>query len=60
MDGRSISFGTVLLRHLVGYALSVLTLGLGFLLALIGSNGRALHDLIAGTIVVYATKKNVR
>ncbi|MEP6850350.1 MAG: RDD family protein [Acidobacteriota bacterium] len=57
MDGRAISFGTVLLRNLVGYAITGLTLGLGFFLAAAGKNGRALHDLIAGTVVVYARRK---
>lgn len=41
-----------LLRHLIGYPLSFLTLGLGFLLAALSTRGRALHDLIAGTVVV--------
>lgn len=41
-----------LLRHFVGYPLSFLTLGLGFLLATLSTRGRALHDLIADTIVV--------
>ena len=57
MDGRGISFGTVLLRNFVGYAVTALTAGLGFLLSMVGSNGRALHDMIAGTVVVYARKR---
>jgi len=57
MDGGSISFGTVLIRNLIGYLITALTLGSGFLLALVGKNGRALDDLISGTVVVYARKK---
>ena len=57
MDGHGISFGTVILRNFVGYAITALTAGLGFLLSMVGSNGRALHDLVAGTIVVYARKR---
>ena len=57
MDGRGISFGTVLLRNFIGYTITGLTLGLGFLIALLGKNGRALHDLIGGTVVVYARKR---
>jgi uncharacterized RDD family membrane protein YckC len=59
IDGRDVGFGAIVLRNVLGYALSFLTLGFGFLLALLLSNGRALHDLLAKTIVVYA-HKNVR
>ena len=57
MDGRNISFSTVLIRNLIGYVLTAITLGLGFLLASVGKNGRALDDLLAGTVVVYARKR---
>lgn len=40
------------LRHFVGYPLSLLPFGLGFLIVTVSPTGRALHDLIAGTIVV--------
>jgi uncharacterized RDD family membrane protein YckC len=40
------------LRHLIGYPLSLLLFGLGFLIVAVSPTGRALHDLIAGTIVV--------
>jgi uncharacterized RDD family membrane protein YckC len=51
-DGTPLSWGHALLRHFVGYPLSLLTLGLGFLVAAFNTQGRALHDLIAGTVVV--------
>ena len=51
-DGEPLSFGRALVRHTVGYALTLATLGLGFLLAAFHTQGRALHDLLAGTIVV--------
>jgi uncharacterized RDD family membrane protein YckC len=51
-DGERLGFARSLVRHLVGYALTALTLGLGFLLAALNSRGRALHDLLAGTVVV--------
>ncbi|HEV2707535.1 MAG TPA: RDD family protein [Pyrinomonadaceae bacterium] len=51
-DGTELSFARASLRHLVGYTLTLATLGLGFLLAAFNREGRALHDLIAGTIVV--------
>ena len=51
-NGSEPGVGRAFLRHFVGYPLSFLTLGLGFLLAALSTRGRALHDLIAGTIVV--------
>jgi uncharacterized RDD family membrane protein YckC len=52
LNGERLGFGHATLRHTLGYLVSLLTLGLGFLLAAFNSEGRALHDRIAGTIVV--------
>ena len=51
-DGRPVGPGRIVLRHLVGYPLSFLTMGLGFLAAAINSRGRTLHDVLADTVVV--------
>jgi uncharacterized RDD family membrane protein YckC len=51
-DGRPVRPGRIVLRHFVGYPLSILTLGVGFLLAAMNARGRTLQDLIAGTVVV--------
>jgi uncharacterized RDD family membrane protein YckC len=51
-DGREIGVGRAFLRHFVGYPLSFITLGLGFLVAALTTRGRGLHDLIANTVVV--------
>ena len=51
-DGMEIGVGRAFLRHFVGYPLSFITLGLGFLAAAVTPRGRGLHDLIAGTVVV--------
>lgn len=61
-DGEPLSFVRALVRHLVGYPLTILTLGLGFLLAAFHSQGRALHDILAGTVVVRsrAPRPNLR
>jgi uncharacterized RDD family membrane protein YckC len=40
------------LRHFVGYPLSLIPFGLGFLLATVVPTGRALHDFISGTVVI--------
>lgn len=64
MDGEPISYARSILRHLVGYALTIATLGAGFLLAALIPSGRALHDFIAGTVVVrdrsFARTKRLR
>ncbi len=52
VNGIDIGVGRALLRHFIGYPVSFLPLGIGFLLAALTPRGRALHDLIAGTIVV--------
>ena len=51
-NGGPISVSATLLRHLVGYPLSALPLGIGFLLAAFTRRGRALHDYLAGTMVI--------
>ena len=52
VDGTHPGIGRALLRHFVGYPLSFLLLGLGFLVAAVTVRGRTLHDMIAGTVVV--------
>jgi uncharacterized RDD family membrane protein YckC len=59
-DGREIGVGRAFLRHFVGYPVSFVMLGLGFLAAAFTSRGRGLHDLIAGTIVVREGSPAVR
>jgi uncharacterized RDD family membrane protein YckC len=56
-DGRPLGWPRSLLRHLVGYPISLLSLGLGFLFAAFNSQGRALHDLLSGTVVVRDTTR---
>ena len=58
-DGEPLSVGRALLRHLVGYPLTLLTLGLGFLFAAFDPQGRALHDWLAGTVVVRSRASRV-
>lgn len=53
VDGRRMTFWRGVLRW-VGYFLSALPLGLGFLMALVDDQRRTLHDRLAGTVVVYA------
>ncbi len=51
-DGSAPGFGTALLRQTVGYFVSNLVFGLGFLWVAFEPNNRGWHDLIAGTYVV--------
>jgi len=37
--------------------LTAVSLGLGFLVSIFSGNGRALHDYLAGTVVIYADKR---
>src|SRR6266550_850117 len=51
-NGQELSIGRAFLRHFLGYPASIVTLGLGFLIAAVNARGRALEDLIADTVVV--------
>ena len=48
-DGSHPSFGSIIFRQTFGY------LGLGFLFSVFSSKGRALHDYLAGTEVVFGS-----
>ena len=52
-DGSPVSFGRAVVRILT-LPLSLVFLGVGFLIMLVQPERRALHDLIAGTAVVYS------
>lgn len=58
-DGTVPSFKNLLLRHFIGYPLTFLTGGLGFIVSVANARGRALHDFISGTVVIYAQKKKI-
>ncbi|MFZ4984014.1 MAG: RDD family protein [Blastocatellia bacterium] len=51
LDGAPMSYGAAARRHLIGYPVSILSLGLGLLPILIDPRGRGWHDRIAGTSV---------
>ena len=51
--GEPLSFGRGV-RRLFGLGITILTLGLGFLIVLFDERRRALQDLVAGTVVVRA------
>jgi uncharacterized RDD family membrane protein YckC len=55
-DGSRSGVWRTLLRNTIGYLLTLVTLGLGFLISAVNSSGRSLHDFVAGTIVVAGKK----
>lgn len=56
-DGSSPGFGAILLRHLLGFPITLFTGMIGFLFSAFTKEGKALHDYIAGTVVVYGNQK---
>ena len=58
LSGESVTARSVLLRQLVGYVLTLVTGGLGFFLSVFSSKGRALHDIVSNTIVVYGNTRS--
>lgn len=51
LDGARVGYGTAIRRHLVGYPLTILTLGLGLLPVFRDGRQRGWHDRLAGTTV---------
>ena len=60
IDGRAPSIGSIAFRQTGGYLLTLATGGLGFFVSFFSSKGRALHDYLAGTVVIYADRRVVR
>ncbi|MFT3745376.1 MAG: RDD family protein [Pyrinomonadaceae bacterium] len=58
-DGTNLSFGRLFIRNTIGYLITLLTGGLGFVIAALNTSGRTLHDLLSGTIVVHGRKKQL-
>ncbi|HQU90664.1 MAG TPA: RDD family protein [Pyrinomonadaceae bacterium] len=54
-DGSHPSFGSIMFRQTFGYLLTFGSLGLGFLFSVFSSKGRALHDYLAGSEVVFGS-----
>ena len=57
IDGSSPSVGSIALRQTFGYFLVAASLGLSFFVSFFSRKGRALHDYIAGTVVIYADRR---
>lgn len=57
IDGNEASLRSLVFRQTAGYLLTLASAGVGFVISVFSSKGRALHDYIAGTIVIYADKR---
>lgn len=51
-DGSVLGYRAIALRHLLGYPLSLLCVGLGFLWIILDPKQRGWHDKLAGTLIV--------
>ncbi len=56
VDGTKVKIDGLVRRNILGYFLTVMTLGIGFLIAAFNSTGRSLHDFVAGTVVIRGRK----
>ena len=56
IDGTEVGLTDVLRRNVLGYLVTLLTLGIGFLISAVNASGRSLHDFIAGTVVICGRK----
>src|SRR5688500_385730 len=54
IDGTAPSIRAIAFRQTAGYFLTLVSAGIGFFLSLFSSKGRALHDYLAGTVVIFA------
>ena len=54
-DGGHPPVGSMIFRQTLGYLLTLGSLGLGFLFSVFSSKGRALHDYVSGTEVVFGS-----
>ena len=54
-DGGHPAFGSLVFRQTLGYLFTLGSLGLGFLFTIFNRKGRALHDYLTGTQVVFGS-----
>lgn len=51
------AFGSLVFRQTLGYLLTLASLGVGLLFSVFSSKGRALHDYVSGTQVVFGSTR---
>ena len=57
IDGTAPTIGQIAFRQTGGYFFTLGSAGIGFFLSVFSSKGRALHDYLAGTVVIYADRR---
>ncbi len=57
IDGKQAGVGRTVLRQMLGYGFTMASFGTGFLLSVFNRPGRALHDYLFGTVVIFAERK---
>ncbi|HUR96436.1 MAG TPA: RDD family protein [Pyrinomonadaceae bacterium] len=57
IDGTAPPIGIIALRQTAGYVLTLASAGIGFFVSAFSSKGRALHDYLSGTVVIYADRR---
>jgi uncharacterized RDD family membrane protein YckC len=60
IDGTAPTIGAIAFRQTGGYLLTLASAGIGFFISVFSSKGRALHDYLSGTVVIYADRRVVR
>jgi uncharacterized RDD family membrane protein YckC len=60
INGGIPAIGVIAARQTIGYLLTLFSLGLGFFVSAFSSKGRALHDYVCSTVVIYADRHVVR
>lgn len=56
-DGSELSIGRMIIRQVVAIFLFPLTLGISFFWSAFSPLNRSLHDLLAGSMVIYASRR---
>lgn len=57
IDGSTPSLGAIAIRQTLGYLATAVTGGIGFFISFFSGKGRALHDYLSGTVVIYADRR---
>lgn len=57
LDGSAPSAGTIAFRQIFGYLLTFASLGIGLFISVFSRKGRALHDYVGSTLVIYANPR---
>jgi uncharacterized RDD family membrane protein YckC len=58
-DGSDPGVLNIALRQTLGYLITAITLGIGFIWCVFSSKGRTLHDVLTGTVVIRGSRRVV-